>query len=101
MSGASLAQVMTFLIASPWNSITLTFILISLIGLKLTLLFIVCSAVIAIATGLLYKFLVEKAVLPGNPNEVELPEGFDIKLDAKERMKGFKINRSFLKWQPY
>ena len=33
--GASIGQVMAFLIASPWNSISLTFILIAMIGLKL------------------------------------------------------------------
>ena len=30
--GLSIAQVLTFLIASPWNSLSLTFILIALIG---------------------------------------------------------------------
>ena len=39
--GASLGQVMAFLIASPWNSLSLTVILIALIGWYWTLLFIV------------------------------------------------------------
>ena len=33
--GVSLPQVMTFLIASPWNSLSLTIILVTLIGLSL------------------------------------------------------------------
>ncbi len=58
--GASLGQVYAFLIASPWNSLSLTIILISLIGLPLTLLFIVASALIAFITGL----IVEKWIRP-------------------------------------
>lgn len=58
--GASLGQVYAFLIASPWNSLSLTIILISLIGLPLTLLFILASALIAFVTGL----LVEKWIRP-------------------------------------
>ena len=38
--GASLGQVMAFLIASPWNSLSLTVILIALIGWQWTLFFI-------------------------------------------------------------
>ena len=48
--GASIGQVMAFLIASPWNSLTLTLILVGLIGLQWTLLFIAASMVIAWAT---------------------------------------------------
>ena len=46
--GASLGQVMAFLIASPWNSFSLTLILWALIGLKWTIAFLVLSMVIAI-----------------------------------------------------
>ena len=38
--GASLAQIMTFLVASPWNSFSLTLILITLIGLKWTIMYL-------------------------------------------------------------
>lgn len=51
--GASLGQVFAFLIASPWNSFSLTLILIALIGLPMTLGFIFASAVIALVTGIL------------------------------------------------
>ena len=51
--GASLGQVFAFLIASPWNSFSLTLILFALVGLPLTLVFIVGSAAIAIVSGLL------------------------------------------------
>lgn len=93
--GASLAQTMTFLIASPWNSLSLTFILIALIGLKWTLVFIAASALVAIVTGLIYLALIKNGILPGNPNTVEMPENFDLKADAKARLKAFRLNAKF------
>ena len=95
--GASLAQVMTFLIASPWNSLSLTLILIALVGLPWTLVFIGGSVVIAVVTGFLYIMLVKKGVLPDNPNKMDLPVGFDLKADAKERLKGFKFNMAYVR----
>lgn len=68
--GASLGQTMAFLIASPWNSISLTVILIALVGLKWTLLFIVLSAVIAILSGMIFERLVARGTLPDNPNRI-------------------------------
>lgn len=64
--GASIGQVMAFLIASPWNSLSLTIILVSLIGLKWTLAFIVLSAVIAITTGIIADAFVRRRMLPRN-----------------------------------
>lgn len=68
--GASLGQVMAFLIASPWNSFTLTLILFGLVGVPLTLTFILASAVIALISGLLFDRLVVSKQLPSNPNHV-------------------------------
>ncbi|WP_283786353.1 permease [Bermanella sp. WJH001] len=76
--GASLGQVMAFLIASPWNSFTLTLILIALIGLPFTLLFIVCSMVIAWISGLFFDYLVKKGVLPSNPATAEVDADFKL-----------------------
>ncbi len=92
--GASLAQVMTFLIASPWNSLTLTFILIGLIGFKWTFTFIIGSAVIAVLTGYIYLQLTKRGVFPANPNHQDTPDDFDIKADFKARMKAFKFTRA-------
>ncbi|HEY0901913.1 MAG TPA: permease [Micavibrio sp.] len=89
--GASLAQVMAFLIASPWNSITLTLILISLIGWQWTLAFIIGSAAIAILTGYIYMQLVKHGKLPPNPHHTEPDADFDIKADFKTRIHAFKF----------
>lgn len=66
--GASLGQLMAFLIASPWNSLSLTIILVSLIGLGWTLLFILLSMLIGVISGLLFDRLVANGILPANPN---------------------------------
>lgn len=81
--GASLGQVMAFLIASPWNSLTLTLILVGLIGLPLTLLFVVLSAAIAIASGLIFERLVAKKVLPENPESLTNAEPMSIRAAFK------------------
>lgn len=111
--GASLGQVMAFLIASPWNSISLTLILWALVGLKVTLIFIVFSALIAVTSGIIFNLLVEKAVLPGNPNKIDIPEDFHFMPELKARLRhtsfgphllkeiawgGFKESRMILRW---
>jgi uncharacterized membrane protein YraQ (UPF0718 family) len=72
--GASAGQVMAFLLASPWNSISLTLILVGLIGLGWTLLFIALSLVIGVVTGLVFDSLVAGGRLPGNPWREQLGE---------------------------
>lgn len=72
--GASLGQVMAFLIASPWNSLSLTIIMITLIGLGWTLAFIVLSAVVAIISGLIFDALASKGRLPDNRENPDEPD---------------------------
>lgn len=72
--GASIGQVIAFLVASPWNSLTLTLILVGLIGLKWTLLFIVASMVIAWASGWIFDRLVDSGSLPTNPNSADFEQ---------------------------
>lgn len=81
--GASAGQLMAFLIASPWNSISLTVILISLIGWGWTLSFIALSALVAMITGVIVEALVTRGTLPANPNRLPLPEGFAFWREAR------------------
>lgn len=74
--GASLGQTAAFLIASPWNSLSLTLILVALIGLPWTLCFIVLSAVVALLAGAFLDRCVRRGVLPPNPNAHTLPGDF-------------------------
>ncbi len=93
--GASLGQVMAFLIASPWNSLSLTFILWALIGLKWTLLFIIFSAVIAVISGFLFERLVSNGTLPRNPNSFELPKEFHFWPEARKQFSEFSFKDGF------
>lgn len=70
--GASTGQVMAFLLASPWNSFSLTLILVGLIGLSWTLAFIALSLVIGVITGLVFDALVRRGLLRDNPARAEL-----------------------------
>jgi uncharacterized membrane protein YraQ (UPF0718 family) len=72
--GASAGQVMAFLLASPWNSLSLTLILFGLIGVPWTLMFILLSLVIGIITGAIFDRLVRRGTLPANPWQDELGE---------------------------
>jgi uncharacterized membrane protein YraQ (UPF0718 family) len=113
--GASAGQVMAFLISSPWNSFSLTIILIALIGLPWTLAFIGLSMVIALITGYLFDHLIGKGVLPANPHtdtatfdgEYKFwPEAakqwrginWSFKLVGEILWDGFKGSRTVLRW---
>jgi uncharacterized membrane protein YraQ (UPF0718 family) len=95
--GASAGQMVAFLIASPWNSFSLTLILIALIGLKWTLLFILFSLVIAFITGFIFDALVRKGILPENPNQVEHNGEFRFFPEAKQQFKAATFNAAFYK----
>lgn len=94
--GASLGQVMAFLIASPWNSLSLTVILIALIGWQWTLLFVVCSMFIGIVSGLIFNVLVKTGRLPANPNVVDIT-GFDFWPEARSRWQATKFDLAWWK----
>ncbi len=95
--GVSAGQVMAFLVASPWNSFSLTLILIALIGIKWTLFFIVASMVIAIITGTIFERLVGAKILPDNPHQVDLPADFKFWPEAKSQFKASRFNGQFFR----
>jgi len=91
--GASLGQVMAFLIASPWNSISLTLIMIALIGLSWTLVFIALSMVIALIAGWLFDRFEQNGTLPANPVDSTLPKNFHFWTEAKSSLSQVIWNR--------
>lgn len=95
--GASLGQTMAFLIASPWNSLSLTIILITLIGLKWTLVFMLLSVVVAIISGIIFDVLVKNGTLTQNPNVAQIPENFAFFKHAIEGLKSTRYNFEFFK----
>ncbi|MGB0291931.1 MAG: permease, partial [Luteolibacter sp.] len=88
--GISLGQTVTFLIASPWNSLSLTLILGALIGWKWMGLFIVLSMVVALITGWLVDRLVAAGRLPANPNAVDLPLDYRMRPAILEVIRSLK-----------
>jgi uncharacterized membrane protein YraQ (UPF0718 family) len=83
--GASLGQVMAFLIASPWNSFSLTLIMFALIGFKWTMAFILLSMAIGVISGWIFDLCVQRKVLPANPNTFELHEDFKFWLEVRKQ----------------
>jgi len=95
--GATAGQVIAFLVASPWNSFSLTIVLVALVGLKWTLLFIGFSLVIAVIAGLVFDGLVTRGTLPANPNRLDLPESFRFWPAAAAGLKATRFNSTFFK----
>lgn len=95
--GASAGQVIAFLVASPWNSFSLTLVLFALIGWQWTVAFIILSMVIAVVAGILFDVAVTRKLLPPNPNKIELPHGFKFWSSAKTSLKATNFDGQFLK----
>ena len=90
--GASLGQVMAFLIASPWNSLSMTVILWSLVGLKWTLAVLGLSFVVAMISGVIFDRLVKGGVLAPNPNSENLSSN-GAKQEVQDWLRG-------IRWSP-
>ncbi len=95
--GIRLGQLMAFLIASPWNSFSLTLILWSLIGFKLMMIFLILSMVIAFISGLLFDYFVDKKILPANPNPLEIPRNFNFWAEVKKSWQEFQFTTQFFR----
>ena len=95
--GASLGQTMAFLVASPWNSLSLTLILFALIGWQWTLAFIVLSMVLALTTGWVFDRLVVAKKLPGNDGTqtINLPSE-PLSQQIKTHWRNIQWNRQLL-----
>ena len=93
--GASLGQVFAFLIASPWNSLSLTIIIGVLMGWEWMVVFLVASLIIAFATGLIVEALERAGRVKPNPNRVELPANFHVWREAKAGLRATRFDVAF------
>lgn len=95
--GASLGQVFAFLIASPWNSLSLTIIIGVLMGWEWMAIFLVASLVIALLTGLAVEALERRGRVKPNPNRVDLPSDFHVWREAKAGLRATRFDAAFAK----
>lgn len=95
--GASLGQVFAFLIASPWNSLSLTIIIGALMGWGWMVVFIVGSLMIALITGLIVEALEHSGQVKPNPNRVDLPADFHVWREAKAGLKAQRYDLAFMR----
>lgn len=92
--GASNSSVVSFLIASPWASLPVTFLLLRLFGLK-GFLIIISALLIALFTGFIFLFLEHRGLIEKNKNTVKIVEDFSIFGDLKKRLflASFNLNK--------
>jgi uncharacterized protein len=95
--GASLGQTIAFLIASPWNSLSLTLLLAALIGWKWMLAFVLLSALIGISTGYAVELLTRAGCLPRNPHSVTLPRDFSYRNSLRGMKPAFRLTAANLR----
>jgi hypothetical protein len=89
--GASNPAVVSFLLASPWANITITFMLIGFFGLK-GILIILAAIIVAINTGFVYMWLEKKGLIEKNKNIIEVAEGFSIRKDMRQRAHNYRFS---------
>ena len=95
--GASLGQTIAFLVASPWNSLSLTLILWALAGFQWMITLLIFSMVIAIISGFVFDQLVKRKILPENPNKFEISKDFNFLEEARSHWKTKKLNTDFFR----
>ncbi len=87
--GASVPAVVSFLLASPWASMSLTLILLSLFGWSRGLILIAGALTIAAITGLLFQQLARRGAIEPNPHTLPVDEGFSIRRDLLLRWRRY------------
>jgi len=93
--GASTSSVVSFLLASPWANLPITFLLFGFFGIKAGLI-IISAIIIALITGLIFQKLEKKGLVEcdkcktGEDKKVLLD--FSIIKDIKRRWKNYKFN---------
>lgn len=94
--GASLGQVFAFLIASPWNSLSLTIIIGVMMGWGWMLVFIAGSLIIAFVTGVLVEALERAGRVKSNANRVDLPDDFHVWQEARAGLRAQRYDFEFI-----
>lgn len=89
--GASGPAVISFLLASPWANLPVTFLLISFFGAK-GFIIIFSALMIALITGMIFQILDKKEWIEKNPHTVQIEPGFSIRADFVKRFRAYTWN---------
>lgn len=89
--GASVAAVISFLLASPWANLPITILLFGFFGAK-AFLIIISALIISLNTGLIYLWLDKKGLIEKNPHTLKVDKNFSILNDVRSRFKGYKFS---------
>lgn len=84
--GASSPALVTFLLASPWANLTMTFLLISFFGWR-GLLIILLALVVAMITGFLFLVLEKKGWIERNKHTLTIDASFSIRESLRRRFR--------------
>lgn len=90
--GASNPAVISFLLASPWANLPITFLLIGFFGWK-GLLIVLLSLIVALNTGLLFQVLDRHNLIEKTPHSVPVDENFSIVKDIQKRMREYRFTK--------
>ena len=82
--GASVPAVITFLLASPWASLSLTLLILSLMGWH-GLMVVLAALIVALTTGFIFQGLERRGIIGPNPHTVEVAADYSIAKDLKAR----------------
>ncbi len=93
--GASGPAVISFLLASPWANLPITFLLIGFFGLK-AFVIILSALVVAIVTGLVFLLLDEKGLIEKNRHTVATAPDFSIRKDVMRRLREYRFSPASL-----
>ena len=86
--GASGPAVISFLLASPWANLPITFLLIGFFGAK-AFVIILGALVIAVNTGFVFQFLDRKGWIEKNRHTQEVDPNFSIRKDVANRFRHY------------
>ena len=93
--GASPAAVLSFLLASPWASFSLTLVMLSLFGLK-GLVIVIAALIVAFLTGLVFLQLAARGMIEPNPNTVSVEAAFSVAQDISRRAAQYRLTSARL-----
>lgn len=90
--GASTSSVISFLLASPWANMMITFLLVSFFGVAKTLYIILVAIIIAMTTGFIFQIFEKTGWIERNKNTVNVTEKFFIIDDFKKRRLNYSLS---------